>query len=116
MDCETFLLEQGYDTTSTGGFIFSLLLEEVLCMMNDGASNKEIQKELKNIYNLYIYRVLKTNGQAFFSELVSFLKSKVPANKRSVGKVDVALIRLGRKYCIENAKGKVKIKQKSKHK
>lgn len=114
MDCETFLLEQGYDTTSIGGAMFSFLLEEVLCMMNSGVSYKKIKRELKDIYSIYIYRFYRTNGHEFFTELTSFLRSKSPNKRGGVGRVDDNLIELAKKYRVVNEQDNVYVKQKRK--
>lgn len=102
MDFETFLLDNGYDTTLKGGVTFCFLLEEVLYLMNKGMSDKKIKKELNDIYRSYMFRFFRTDGNKFFTEMIVFLKSKSKRKNAKVGKIDDALIKLARMYRVES--------------
>lgn len=115
MDFETFLLDNGYDTTLEGGVVFCFLLEEALFLCEKGNSKKQMEKELHSLYICYIYRFFRTDRSKFFTSITEFLKSKKDKNKGTVERVDDALIRLAKKYRIENGlvdknKGKMKVK------
>lgn len=116
MDFETFLLDNGYDTSLKGGITFCFLLEEVLCLVDSGKTDKQIKKELYTIYPSYIYRFFRTDGDSFFKEMIIFLKSKKGKKKGSVGRIDDALIRLAKKYKTDSIAEMVdKPKVKNKH-
>ena len=96
---EQFLIDKDYIISSKGGVFFSSLLEDVVCEMMDGSSNKEIREELPGIARDYYARFFHVDRNIYYSEMKKFVFEKRKKNKNKHQEtLEDKLIGLGREY------------------
>ena len=107
-DIESFLGQLGYEIGTKGSTYFSILLEEVICLMTEGKKGKEIRQELREITKDYCYKYFKTTRSDYYDEMKKFIKNKHNPKQQKVTAetVDTSLIILARKYLKNQEKEK----------
>lgn len=99
-DLESYLSELGFEIGTEGSKYFSTLLEEVLCLMNEGKRGKQIREELKELSKIYCYKYFKIKRSLFYNEMKKFVKNRLNPKQQKVTTetVHTTLIILGRRY------------------